>query len=92
MDLCQKRLMYQSTHRGTKEMDLILGQFAQKWLHRLNDQEKYTYANLLAEPDTKLFNWIILNEKTAPAEYQNIIEKINSGLPTPVSEQHPPFF
>ncbi len=54
----EKRLKYQSWHRGTREMDLILGQFADARLSALSDAEIEEYTALISLPDTQLYKWI----------------------------------
>ena len=36
-DILKKKIIYRSTHRGTKEMDLLLGLFTKKNINTLND-------------------------------------------------------
>jgi antitoxin CptB len=50
-DSRRKRALYRAHHRGTKEMDLILGGFADAELSRLSDAEISTFELLLALPD-----------------------------------------
>ncbi|RDW13665.1 succinate dehydrogenase assembly factor 2 [Paracoccus thiocyanatus] len=47
-----------SWRRGTKEMDLILGPFADSQLERLDPDELDLYEALLAENDQDLYPWI----------------------------------
>ena len=54
----EKRLKYQSWHRGTREMDLILGQFADARLSAMSEKEIEEYTALISLPDTQLYKWI----------------------------------
>lgn len=66
MDIRRKRLLYQSTHRGTKESDVLLGGFAKAHLDRLSEPQLDRFEALLQENDADLVDWI--TEKTpAPA-------------------------
>ena len=47
-----------STHRGCKEMDIILGQFAESQIHTLTDAEVLIYEKLLELSDNILYNLI----------------------------------
>lgn len=58
------RLRFRSHHRGTKEMDLLLGSFAAKYLDDFGVTELAEYEALLAEPDQDIYDW--LTGKTAP--------------------------
>lgn len=53
-----KRLLFQSTHRGTKEMDVILGGFAAQHLGVLSNDQLGRFEALLEESDADLFDWI----------------------------------
>ena len=35
--LLKKQIIYRSTHRGTKEMDILLGNFAKKYIDILSE-------------------------------------------------------
>jgi antitoxin CptB len=80
MQTYQKRLMYKSTHRGTKEMDLVLGAFAQNNLQTLNEEVLKNYDQLLDESDNHLFDWIVLEHNTFPTFYTDLIHKIRQYI------------
>ncbi len=54
----RKRLLYQSRHRGTKESDLFLGAFADRYLTEFTAGQLAEYDTILAETDNALFDWI----------------------------------
>ncbi|MPY74692.1 MAG: succinate dehydrogenase assembly factor 2 [Alphaproteobacteria bacterium] len=53
-----KRLKFRSWHRGTQEMDLLLGRFADAWLETLSDSDLDIYEILLEQADQDLYAWI----------------------------------
>ncbi|MBY0280961.1 MAG: succinate dehydrogenase assembly factor 2 [Alphaproteobacteria bacterium] len=53
-----KKLSYQSWHRGTRELDLVLGAFSDKYLSTFSEEELEEYALILKENDLKLWEWI----------------------------------
>ncbi|MDT8345440.1 MAG: succinate dehydrogenase assembly factor 2 [Thermohalobaculum sp.] len=53
-----KRLKIRSWRRGTREMDLILGPFADTELARLGEAELAAYEALLEENDQDLYAWV----------------------------------
>lgn len=59
----RKRLIFRSEHRGTKEMDLLLGSFAKKHVPDFNEVELAEYEALLEENDPDLYNWITERER-----------------------------
>ncbi|MEM0906867.1 MAG: succinate dehydrogenase assembly factor 2 [Pseudomonadota bacterium] len=54
----KKRLLFQAWHRGTREMDLLLGRFADATIGSWDDDELDQMDRLLAVPDTELYRWI----------------------------------
>ena len=54
----RKRLLYQSSHRGTKESDLLLGAFAASHLAGFSAAQLDRYEALLDESDGDIFDWI----------------------------------
>lgn len=60
-----KRLRYRAWHRGTREMDLILGSFADRHLAAMDAAERAAFEALLAAPDPELMAWIV-GAGTAP--------------------------
>ena len=54
----RKRLIFRSEHRGTKEMDLVMGSFAKKYVPDFSEDELGMYDEILNESDPDLYNWI----------------------------------
>jgi antitoxin CptB len=54
----RKRAIYRSWHRGTREMDLILGPFADAHMPIFSEDELSEYEAFLEEGDPDLYNWI----------------------------------
>ena len=43
----KKKIIYRSTHRGTKEMDILLGSFAKTYIDEFGDQDLKDLEKLL---------------------------------------------
>lgn len=54
LDARRRKLLFRSWHRGMREMDLILGSFADAEIATLTDAEIDQYEQLLEIPDTIL--------------------------------------
>jgi antitoxin CptB len=52
-----RRLKLRSMRRGIKEMDLILGGFAQTGLDGLSDADLALYDEMLSESDHDMYAW-----------------------------------
>ncbi len=69
------KLMYRSLHRGCKENDILLGNYATKNLHLLTSDQLLIYEKFLEETDTDIYNWVT-NPQTTPQEYKIFVEGI----------------
>ena len=56
-EILKKQIIYRSTHRGSKEMDLLLGNFVKKYIEELNDVELNDLEKLLFLEDEMLYKW-----------------------------------
>ncbi len=72
-----KRLKMRSIRRGIKEMDLILGPFADKGLAALDAAALDLYERMLGENDQDLYQWFS-GQKTAPDEYVALIKHVSA--------------
>jgi succinate dehydrogenase flavin-adding protein (antitoxin of CptAB toxin-antitoxin module) len=53
----RRRLIYRSRYTGMKETDLLLGQFALRYVPGFHESELDQYERLLGEPDPDVFDW-----------------------------------
>ncbi len=58
LEATRKRLFYRAHHRGTKEMDLVLGSFAEKHLSTYDAVGLERFAEILEESDADFLNWV----------------------------------
>jgi len=70
-----KRLSMRSHRRGTKEMDIILGQFAEDRLAALDPATLGTYEALLDENDQDLYLWVT-GRAVAPEPFTGLVGDI----------------
>ena len=68
-----KKLIYRSKYTGTKETDLLLGNFAENYLTKLNDDQLLNYEELLLSGDPRIWRLSIDVEKTDNEKEKNII-------------------
>ena len=57
-EILKKQIIYRSTHRGTKEMDILLGSFVKKNINSFEDFELIELNNLMKTDDEILRKWI----------------------------------
>ena len=58
-EILKKQIVYRSMHRGTKEMDLLLGNFVKRHIHELNDTELKDLEKLLTIEDEVIYKWYL---------------------------------
>lgn len=58
LDPRRRRLLFRAWHRGIREMDLILGQFADHEISRIDGADLDEFEAILGEDDNDLFKWI----------------------------------
>jgi antitoxin CptB len=69
MDDRRKKLKFRAWRRGFREIDLILGGFADKHLAALTADQLDAFEQLLDAPDQDVFAWIT-DQAPAPADYE----------------------
>ena len=55
----RRQLRFRSWHRGTREMDLLMGRFADAHLHGFGREQLDLFARLLENSDPEIYDWII---------------------------------
>jgi len=70
----KKKIMYRSTHRGTKEMDLLLGSFVKKNINNLETYELKDLYDLMNKDDEILFNFYYKKEYNLINNNNKILE------------------
>lgn len=71
-DIRLKRLRYRSSYTGTKETDVLLGQFAARHLTELSPQLLDEFEALIENSDADLYMWIS-GRKPVPPEWDTAI-------------------
>ena len=62
----RRRLRYRAWHRGTKEMDLVLGPYADAHAEALGPDELTRLERRMDEEDTDLLKWV-MGQESVPA-------------------------
>jgi antitoxin CptB len=66
LEIRRKRLKYRSQHRGTKELDLLLGRFAAARLDDLDPGQIDRFEALLDAPSPLVYAWVIGQDAPPP--------------------------
>jgi|TARA_B100000929_G_C15441323_1_gene398096 antitoxin CptB len=66
----KKKIIYKASHRGSKEMDILLGNFINKYIDLFNENELNLFDSILECDDEDIYQWI-LGKKDIPENYSN---------------------
>lgn len=66
MDDRRKRIRFRAWRRGFREIDLILGAFADAHLEGLDEAGLAEFERLLEQPDQDVYGWIVGAIRTPP--------------------------
>jgi antitoxin CptB len=72
----RRRLIFRSDHRGTKEMDLVMGTFALKYVPEFDEEQLAQYDEILNESDPDLYNWVTGIEDFPQEKMNSVFEKL----------------
>ena len=65
LEILKKKIIYRASYRGSKEMDILLSTFVNKYLNKFDEKSLVELENLLSFEDEILLNFY----------HHNIIEK-----------------
>ena len=70
-----KKLIYRSKYTGTRETDILLGDFAENYINNLNDDELLAYQKLLDSGDPRIWR-LSIDMETTNSEKEKLIIKM----------------
>ena len=80
----RKQLSYRANHRGIKEMDIILGQFAKQFVGEFNKDQLNRFEHLMEQNDRDLLSWftgeITPNEEIDKNMFEAILTHATNAL------------
>ena len=78
LDDRRKRLLFRCWHRGTREMDLILGRFADAAIADLSDGDMAELERLIDVPDPDLYAALTGDKPLAPEYASALFDRIKA--------------
>jgi len=76
LDIVRKKLRFRAWHRGTKEADLIMGQFADANINSMDQKALDQFDALLDAQDLDVYNWVIGKEPVPPEHDNEVMKQI----------------
>jgi antitoxin CptB len=80
-DARRKRLLWRASHRGVREMDLLLGGFVARGLDRFSDSEVAALEQLIDLPDQDLYAWITGQAPAPEAQRSALLDALIAFRP-----------
>jgi antitoxin CptB len=72
LDTRRRRASYRAHHRGTKEMDLLMGRYADARLPAFSSDELARFETFLGLPDPMLQGWVF-SEHAEGGDFKDLI-------------------
>lgn len=74
----RRRAVYRACHRGTKEMDWLLGRYAEARVAMMADPALARFEQFLALPDPELQNWLLNPKLIQGLEFEPEIRDVRA--------------
>ena len=74
----RRRAAYRANYRGTKEMDWLLGKFAEARLEAMDADALTCFEQFLALPDPDLNAWILDPAKVTGQEFAQLVADLRA--------------
>jgi antitoxin CptB len=68
LDVRRRRNLFRAWHRGIREMDLIMGRFADAEIAAMREDDLAAFERLIEVPDRDLYLWLT-GEAETPSNY-----------------------
>jgi antitoxin CptB len=72
----RRRLKFRCWHRGMREVDLLLGRFADARLDGLSGEELTAFEALLDVPDPEVLAWVMGEEQVPPEMDNSLVRQL----------------
>jgi antitoxin CptB len=72
LDERRRRILFRAWRRGMREMDLVMGQFADANLPAMTESELDEFERLMEAPDPLVLAWVT-GETPTPSEYDTAL-------------------
>jgi antitoxin CptB len=72
LDVRRRKLLFRAWRRGVREMDLIVGRFADVYIDKFDEPALDHFERLIEVPNAELYAWVT-GDETAPPEHDNAV-------------------
>ena len=74
-EILKKQIFYRSTHRSSKEMDILLGDFVKEYIDVFNIDDLKNLEQILSVEDEILYSWYF-DKKKSDLIYDNKVSNL----------------
>ena len=78
LDARRRKLLFRAWRRGVREMDLIVGRFADAYIDRLDDRALDDFELLIEAPNADLYAWVVGAENVPPDYDTAVLAKLRT--------------
>jgi antitoxin CptB len=68
----RRKLLFRAWRRGVREMDLIVGRFADVYIDKFDEPGLDDFEHLIEAPNAALYAWVV-GDEAAPANYDTAV-------------------
>jgi antitoxin CptB len=72
LDVRRRRLLFRAWRRGVREMDLIVGRFADAHIEAFDEAGLDDFERLIEAPNAALYAWVV-GAENVPANYDTAV-------------------
>lgn len=72
----RRRALYRAAHRGTMEMDILLGRYAEARLPAMQETDLAQFEQFLAMPDPELNAWILNEDPSVGGGFSKLLADV----------------
>ena len=76
MDARRRKLTFRAWRRGFREMDLLMGSFADKYLGSYSEVELDQFEALLNLPDWEVYAWLVGQAEIPEADRSAVLDQL----------------
>ena len=78
LDPRRRRILFRAWRRGVREMDLIIGRFADVHIEMFDESGLNDFERLMEAPNAELYAWVV-GAENVPADYDTaVLAKLRS--------------
>lgn len=78
LDVRRRRAVWRATHRGTKEMDIMIGQYAQAVIPEMGELELARLERFLVLQEPDLQRWLLAGDGDVADGYGDLVTAIRA--------------